>query len=192
LGAAFCLPFDSNPASVRFNFSERQHPFSLTVSLLGGGGFFAIGVSSRGVQEIEAALEFGAAVAIDLGVASGGVEIKAGVYFHWLETVPKKGSVDFAGYIRLQGELSVLGIISASLTFNLQLAYHKEGKSSIVWGEATLIVEIEVLFFSADVSVHCRRDFEGSKDSDPPFIALIPYQSTWDEYCDAFADEVPA
>ena len=109
-------------------------------------------------------------MAIDLGVASGGVEIKAGVYFHWLETVPNNGSVDFAGYIRLQGELSVLGIISASLTFNLQLAYHKEGKSSIVWGEATLIVEIEVLFFSADVSVHCRRDFAGS-DSDSKFIA---------------------
>ena len=192
LGAAFCLPFDSNPASVRFNFSERQHPFSLTVSLLGGGGFFAIGVSTRGVQEIEAALEFGAAVAIDLGVASGGVEIKAGVYFHWLETVPNKGSVDFAGYIRLQGELSILGIISASLTFNLQLAYHKEeGGSSIVWGEATLIVEIEVLFFSADVSVHCRREFAGS-DPDPKFIDLIPDETTWNEYCDAFADEVPA
>ena len=59
LGAGFNLPFDSNPASVRFNFSERQHPFSLTVSLFGGGGFFAIGISSIGVQEIEAALEFG-------------------------------------------------------------------------------------------------------------------------------------
>ena len=70
---------------MRFNFSEREHPFSLTVSLLGGGGFFAIGIGSAGVKEIEAALEFGAAVAIDLGVASGGVEIKAGVYFHWLE-----------------------------------------------------------------------------------------------------------
>ena len=53
LGAGFNLPFDSNPASVRFNFSERQHPFSLTVSLFGGGGFFAIGISSIGVQEIE-------------------------------------------------------------------------------------------------------------------------------------------
>ena len=97
------------------------------------------------------------------------------MYFHWLETVPGKGSVDFAGYIRLQGELSILGIISASLTFNLQLAYHKEGGSSIVWGEATLIVEIEVLFFSADVSVHCRREFAGSKDSDPNFIE--PFQT---------------
>ena len=112
LGAGFNLPFDATPASVRFNFSERQHPFSLTVSLLGGGGFFAIGISSRGVQEIEAAIEFGAEIAINLGVASGGVEIKAGVYFHWLEKVPNKGSVELTGYVRLHGELSVLGLIS--------------------------------------------------------------------------------
>ncbi len=189
LGAGFTLPFDSKPAQVRFNFSERQHTFSLTVSLLGGGGFFAIGVSSEGVNEIEAALEFGAAIAIDLGVASGGVEIKAGVYFHWLQPQPSQGSVDLAGYVRLHGELSVLGLISASLTFNLQLAYHKEtGQGSLVWGEATLVIEVEVLFFSASVSVRCRKDFAGSK-SDPKFIDLVPNQATWDEYCAAFAGE---
>jgi hypothetical protein len=188
LGAGFNLPFDSRPASVRFAFSERQHPFSLTVSLLGGGGFFAIDISTRGVQEIEAALEFGAAVAIDLGVASGGVEIKGGIYFHWLEPLPDKGSLELAGYIRLHGELSVLGLISASLTFNLQLAYHKEAGKSIVWGEATLVIEIEVLFFSTDVSVHCRREFGGSA-SDPKFIDLVPDQETWNEYCNAFAEE---
>jgi hypothetical protein len=159
------------------------------VSLLGGGGFFLIGISSQGVNEIEAALEFGAAIAIDLGVASGGVEIKAGVYFHWLEPQPNQGSVDLAGYVRLHGELSVLGLISASLTFNLQLAYHKEiGKGSMVWGEATLVIEVEVLFFSASVSVRCRKDFAGSQ-SDPKFIDLVPDQATWDEYCAAFAAE---
>jgi hypothetical protein len=188
LGAGFTLPFDSKPAQVRFNFSEREHTFSLTVSMLGGGGFFLIGISTQGVNEIEAALEFGAAIAIDLGVASGGVEIKAGVYFHWLEPQPNKGSVDLAGYVRLHGELSVLGLISASLTFNLQLAYHKETGKSIVWGEATLVIEVEVLFFSADVSIRCRKDFGGS-DSDPKFIELVPDQSTWDLYCGAFAEE---
>jgi hypothetical protein len=188
LGAGFNLPFDSKPAQVRFNFSEREHTFSLTVSLLGGGGFFLIGISSEGVNEIEAALEFGAAVAIDLGVASGGVEIKAGVYFHWLEPQPDQGSIDLAGYVRLHGELSVLGLISASLTFNLQLAYHKESHKSIVWGEATLVIEVEVLVFSADVSIRCRKDFAGS-ESDPKFIDLVPDEDTWDEYCGAFAQE---
>lgn len=183
LGAGFALPFDAKPVEVRFNFAERQRPFSLTVSLLGGGGFFAIGVGTDGVREIEAALEFGAAVAINLGVASGGVEIKAGVYFHWLQT-----SVELAGYIRLHGELSVLGLISASLTFNLQLAYLKETGHSVVWGEATLEVEIDVLFLSFSVSVKCRREFGGS-DADPKFVELIPDQPTWTTYCQAFAVE---
>ena len=188
LGAGFNLPFDATPMSVKFNFSERQRPFSLTVSLLGGGGFFAIGISARGVQEIEAALEFGAALEIDLGVASGGVEIKAGVYFHWLEAVPGKGLVELAGYIRIHGELSVLGLISVSITFNLQLSYRKENHESSVWGEATLVVEVEVLFFSADVSVRCRKEFGGA-ESDPKFIDLIPDVATWTEYCGAFANE---
>jgi hypothetical protein len=183
LGAGFLLPFDAKPAEVRFNFAERQRPFSLTVSLLGGGGFFAIGVGTEGVREIEAALEFGAALSINLGVASGSVEVKAGVYFHW-----KTESVELAGYVRLHGELSVLGLISASLTFNLQLAFLKEGGKAVVWGEATLEVEIDVLFLSFSVSVKCRREFGGS-DGDPKFIELIPDQSTWNAYCDAFAPE---
>jgi hypothetical protein len=183
IGAGFSLPFDSKPVEVRFNFSERQRPFSLTVSLLGGGGFFAIGIGTEGVREIEAALEFGAALSIDLGVASGSVEIKAGVYFHWMQK-----SVELAGYVRLHGELSVLGLISASLTFNLQLAFLKETGHSVVWGEATLTVEVEVLFFSASVSVQCRREFGGS-DGDPKFIELIPDQATWAAYCGGFAAE---
>jgi len=189
LGAAFSLPFDSTPAAVKFNFSKRESPFSLTVSLLGGGGFLAIGVSARGVNEIEAALEFGAAIAIDLGVASGGVEVKAGIYFHWLEPVPGKGSVELAGYVRIHGELTVIAIISVSLTFNLQLGYLKAGGTSTVYGEATLTVEIDILMFSAEVSVKCRREFAGGK-ADPRFIDLIPTPQVWADYCDAFAEEV--
>jgi hypothetical protein len=188
LGAAFNLPFDARPVSVKFNFSTREHPFSLTVSLLGGGGFFLIGVSARGVNEIEAALEFGAALVIDLGVASGGVEIKAGIYFHWLEVVPDQGSVELAGYVRIYGELTVLAIISVSLTFNLQIGYLKAGGRAVAYGEATLTVEIEILMFSAEVSVKCRREFGGG-DADPRFIDLVPTSQLWAEYCDAFAAE---
>ncbi len=184
LGAGFSLPFDSKPANVRFNFCERQSPFSLTVSFLGGGGFFAIGISTKGLDEIEAALEFGAGISINLGVASGGVEIKAGVYFHWMSE-----SIELTGYIRLHGELSILGLISASLTFNLQLTYLKENQHSVLWGEATLTIEVEILFFSFDVSVTCRREFGGS-DADPKFLQMIPDQPTWTYYCEAFAEEV--
>jgi hypothetical protein len=188
LGASFSLPFDATPAVVDFAFSTREHPFSLAVSLLGGGGFLGIGVSSNGVREIEAALEFGAVVAIDLGVASGSVEVKAGIYFHWLEPTPGHGSVELAGYVRIHGELCVLALISVALTFNLQLGYQKGNGSSVVYGEADLTVEIDILMFSTSVSVRCRREFSGGS-ADPKFIDQIPTQKIWSEYCDAFAVE---
>jgi hypothetical protein len=83
-----------------------------------------------------------------------------------------------------------VALISASLTFNLQLAYMKDNDNhkSVVWGEATLEVEIDVLFLSFSVSVKCRREFGGS-EGDPKFIQLIPDSSTWVEYCQAFAAE---
>jgi hypothetical protein len=187
LGAAFSLPFDSRPVEVKFNFCTRERPFSLTVSFLGGGGFFLIGLGTDGVREIEASIEFGAGIAIDLGVASGSVEIKAGVYFHWLVASPG-GVVELTGFVRLHGELTVLGLISASLTFNLQLGYRKEGSSSYAFGEATLTVEIDLFIFSASVSVRCYREFGGSA-SDPTVLDLLPQASLWDEYCLAYAAE---
>jgi len=75
-------------------------------------------------------------------------------------------------------------VVSTVLKFNLQLAYLKENGTSVVWGEATLEVEIEILFLSFSVSVKCRREFGGS-EGDPKFIELIRDQATWTEYCQA-------
>jgi hypothetical protein len=90
--------------------------------------------------------------------------------------------------VRIHGELTVIAIISVSLTFHLQLGYMKAGGTSTVYGEATLVVEIEILMFSASVSVKCRREFGGGK-ADPKFIDLIPTQQIWTDYCEAFADD---
>jgi hypothetical protein len=185
LGARLRLPFDGDPVSVRFNFAEREDPFSLTVSLLGGGGFFVIGLDSGGVREIEAALEFGAAIAFDIGVASGGVYVKAGIYFHWL-VEGGDGMVELTGYVEMGGELSVLGLITVSVTFYLALSYHKAGGMAELRGTATLTIEIEILFFSTSVELRVERRFGGS-DADPKFLDFIPDQATWDRYAAAFA-----
>jgi hypothetical protein len=37
--------------------------------------FFALALDTHGVREIEGALEFGAQICVDLGVASGGVYV---------------------------------------------------------------------------------------------------------------------
>ncbi len=181
IGALLRLPFDGDPVSIRFNFSERQKPFLLTVSLFGGGGFFALALDNSGVREVEAAFEFGAMAAINLGVASGSVYVKAGIYFHW-----KTDTVELEGYFDLGGEMSVLGIISVSIKFHLSLGYYKSGGKSEVKGQATLTVEIEILFFSVSVSVTCERRLGGS-DADPLFVEFYPAESDWSDYAKAFA-----
>lgn len=188
LRAGFALPFREGPLTVSFAFCARQEPFLLTVSMFGGGGFFGITVDPAGVAELEAAFEFGANVAIDLGVAQGGVHVMAGVYFRFSST----GEDTLIGYFRLGGNMSVLGLISASIELTLEFSYLPDAKAT---GRAELEVEIDIFLFSFSVTVECERTFAGS-DSDPTFAALMgPYTEPgrdvtvrpWTQYCHAYA-----
>jgi hypothetical protein len=158
LGAALTIPFTGQPVRFRFHFCERERPFHIIYSLLGGGGFFALDVGADGIERIEASLEFGGAFAINLGVAAGGVSAMAGIY---LVYTVAKGGVELTGFVRIKGSLSVLGLITVSLEFYLGLTYDSTDGS--VWGEASVKVEIEILFFSKTVSVTARRQFRGGK-----------------------------
>ncbi|HEY5073931.1 MAG TPA: hypothetical protein VII34_04490, partial [Pyrinomonadaceae bacterium] len=152
LGAGFTIPFIGDPLSVYFNFCQRESPFLLTVSMLGGGGFFGITLDPHGVQILEASFEFGACLALDFGVASGSVHIMAGIYFKI-----EAGNASLTGYLRIGGEVDVLGLISASIELRMELTY--EFSSGKCAGRATLTVEVEVLFFSASVEISCERKF---------------------------------
>jgi hypothetical protein len=181
VGALLKIPFTGDPVALRFFFSQRESPFLLTVSMFGGGGFFAIVTTAQGVQEIEAAFEFGAFAQFSVGVASGGVYVKAGVYFHW-----KTDAVELEGYVEMGGELSVLGIISVSITLHLSLGYYKESGSALVRGQATLVIEVSLLFFSVSVKAKVERKFAGSS-GDPTFAQLVSDEAIWARYCSAFA-----
>ena len=180
LNAAVELPFLDGKPLFDFGVSTREHPFCLTVSLLGGGGFFHIQLDTSGILMLEAALEFGAAACINLGVASGSVHIMAGVYFAMGKKDGKDLSV-LSGYLRLGGELSVLGLISISLEFVLSFGY-ENGKAA---GRATLMVKVEVLFFSKSVEITVEKKFGGSS-GDPRFVDVFDTPAVWDEYASAF------
>jgi hypothetical protein len=192
LGASFTVPFAGEPPVARFNFAERHNTFNLTVSMFGGGGFFAIVVDSGSVREIEAALEFGARVSISLGVASGSVYVKGGFYFCFGKDKDGVEKVLYECYVELGGRLSVLGLISVSLTFHLALTYQKLAKDqqgraqTELVGQATLVVEVEVLFFSTSVRITVQRKFAGDM-ADPRFIDFMPDENAWQRYCNAFA-----
>jgi hypothetical protein len=196
LGAGFTVPFIGQPLSVRFNFCTREQPFHLTVSMFGGGGFFGITLDPHGVQILEASFEFGAAIEIDFGVASGGVSVMAGIYFRM-----EQDAASLTGYFRLGGHVDVLGIITASLELYLELRYEFETGKCV--GKAELTIEISVFIFSGSVTITCERKFAGS-NGDPSFRQLMGHQSAlsladelaqigagtdypWREYCEAFA-----
>jgi hypothetical protein len=182
LSAGLDLPLITGKPIIDFGFAERHHPFLLTVSLLGGGGFLHLQLDTEGMKMLEAAFEFGANASINLGVASGGVHIMAGIYFS-MQTDAGTTKATLAGYLRMGGELSVLGLISVSLEFMLTFSYDSDGKAS---GRATLTVAVKVVFFSKSVEISVEKRFGGS-GGDPTFAQLVTSPAVWSEYAGAFA-----
>jgi hypothetical protein len=134
---------------------------------------------------LEAAVEFGATLALDFGVASGSVSVMAGVY---LRLEADDGSL--TGYLRIRGEVDVLGLISASIELYMELIYHFDTGKMI--GRATITVEVEVFIFSGTVKISAERQFAGS-NGDPSFREVLGAESGtsqhWTDYASAFAAE---
>lgn len=184
LSAALSLPFVGKPAGLRFALSSRENPFLVTVTLFGGGGFFALGVSAAGVEEIEASIEFGGNISLNLGVASGGVYVMAGVYFKLSQT---KGT-ELTGFFRCGGHLEVLGLISVSLEFYLAFTYRDKGRGrNEIWGQAALTVSVKVLCFSTSVKLSVEKRFAGPAGD--PTLEQVLTPDDWQDYCLAYALE---
>ena len=197
--AVLNIPFLGDPARVRFAFAERERPFLLTVAIFGGGGFCALQLGLDGFERFEAALEFGAKLALDFGVASGGVSAMAGLYL----ALAKDGAT-LTGYVRLNGYLRVLGLISLSLEFYLAMTW--EQSSGEVWGQARLTVSVDIAFFSQSVtlgplekrfaggSAHSAlksasaRAIAAAPSTAPPRVEDLLSATDWsDGYCPTFA-----
>ncbi|WP_456844247.1 hypothetical protein [Cellulomonas sp. P5_C6] len=184
LGADARVPFLGDAMTVGFHFCSKDAPFRLTVMCIGGGGWLGLRAAPKGLVLLELGLEACASLSVDLGVASGSVSISVGVY---LRLEADKGL--FTAYFRIRGEVDVLGLISASITLELSLTYHFETGKLV--GRASLVVEVEVLFFSASVEISVERKLAGSK-GDPTMYQVMPPDGTgmnadWAEYCGAFA-----
>lgn len=177
IGLGAIMPFNGDAARFRFGFSSRENPFQLTVAMFGGGGFFALECGTDKSIMLEIALEFGAAVAFDIGVASGGVEVMAGIYIK-----VENDDALLSGFLRMGGELSILGIVSISCELYLGFEYYPQQDKCI--GTAKFYLEIEVLFFTISVKAEVERRFGG--ESDPTFAQLMS-PPDWTEYCNAYA-----
>jgi hypothetical protein len=183
VSSSVTLPLDGRPVQASFAFASREHPFLLTVSLLGGGGFLALTVVGETLQELEAQLDFGAAASLDLIVASASVTVTAGI--HLAVTDGKHLEID--GFFRATGQVDLLGIISVSLEIYLALEY-ESGPPKLFRGTAEFTVRVQVAFFSQSLSFSVSRSF--SAGADPTFDIAFPSAAPWQQRCAAFAPMV--
>jgi hypothetical protein len=193
IGAVLTIPFTgTNSTSLRFNFSERHNPFQVAAYGVTGGASLAIAIGLGGVEVVEATVELGGSLAINLGVASGGVFVMIGIHLTMINEKPQN-KVSLGGYVRVGGAVSVLGLITVSVEFYMELSYRPTENK--IRGEASLMVKVKVLFFSKKVTLTVVREMDAPKSSKsarllrPPssMDAHLVNEQAWATYCDAFA-----
>lgn len=176
LSAALNLPFNGDPARVRFNFATRENQFALSVAMFTGEGYFCIAVGTDGIEHLEASLSFGASISLDLGIASGGVEVLGGVIYE----MDGEG-VGFICFLRMGGHLEVFGWFGVSVEFNMNLGF--ESPPRRLYGQATLAVEVDFGLWSVDVDLTVERELAASP---PPTFGDLMSPDDWRDYCLAF------
>ena len=200
LSAGLFIPWSGDPARVRFGLSSREKPFNITWSAIGGGGFFGIAFGLDGLEKLECALELGAYLSVDFGVASGSISIAAGIYFA-IEKKQVDGNdvttVGLDAYVRFVGKAQALGIVSISLEIYLSLGF--QTPPPILRGTAKVELKVKVLFLSVSVKITVERQIAASSsaaaaaatrsltvDGGPNFADLFD-EAHWIEYAQAFA-----
>jgi hypothetical protein len=161
LSAGVQLDFTGQPMQVSFGFANPSQHFVVTYFFLGGGGFIDLTFTpSAGLTNVDvaAALELGAMLALDFGVADGEVHAFAGFY---LSQSPN--DCVLSGYYRCGGSLEVLGLISVSVEFTMSLTYENRGGTAWLSGDCDLVIDVDILFvIDTSVSLDMHHDFCGT------------------------------
>ena len=200
------LPFDDQPVRFRFGMSGLDDPFSMTVMGLGGGGWLLDDLGLDGIERLDIAGFFEAKVAVDFGVASGGVSIKAGFQFSVGPPEPDApDALTLTAFASVNGHVDVLGIASASMDIYLGLSVIIPASlpgDVMLQGRAECTMRVSVAFFSKSVTFPVERKFKGARLNAPGRSAVRPRadddeaavvfrdawsQAEWTQFCGAFA-----
>ncbi len=202
LSASVVVPFLGGATIATFGFCSAEQPFSLTVLCFGGGGYVLVSVGLNSLQSLTASFDFEGQLALDLGVASGGVTAMAG--FTFMYTAGQGATL--TAFVRITGEVEVLGILSITLELQLSLSYTTPNTAT---GTATMTVSVSVCFFSVSVPITVSKSFQGpissgpmiagrksphttepapyANDSQTTFEDQMPTAADWSAYCSSFA-----
>lgn len=130
---------------VGFFLARRETPFSLTVFILGGGGYIeadARYLPLNGALEARVAIGLmaSASLAISLGPLSGGVYIYLGVTVDFSARAGSSSRLAIGVMLLIRGEVSVLGIVSAYVALELSASY--DGSQLHCVGRVSLKIKI--------------------------------------------------
>jgi hypothetical protein len=174
LSVGCAIPYDGSPVRFTFDFCSRENPFHLMVMMFGGGGFVGLQIGIDGVELLEFSFEFGAGISIDIGIASGDIELMGGFYFSVTTEHRPQGDIeelDFTAYVKASGGISALGIVSISVELYLGLTY--EGPDpQLLAGDASMTVSVHVLFFGGSITISVHKEFENSTPAVSPQARL--------------------
>jgi hypothetical protein len=191
---------EGKPVAVRFALSERNNPFIVSMSIFGGTGFFALEARTDGSVQVDAAIEFGGIISLNLFVIKGGVYVFAGIF---VSVRPDK-DIQIEGHLRFGGYVDVLGLITISIEFYIALTY--ESARNVLYGEGRVIVSVKLIFFSKSFSFTVRKEIPGfgeaptrslgsgttiseraSLIANAARIRSVMNLPQWQKYCAAFA-----
>ena len=184
------VPFDSDRRpTVTLGFASREDPFNLSVSAFGGGGYVALQLTPGQPARLEVSLEFGAALAIGLGLASAEVHAFGGAYL-----VPQDPGLTIEGFLRVGGSVDILGLVSVSIELRVALRYDQLRNTLV--GRASMVLEIDLTLFSHTVTLDTgpvalgddllpvelvlgARTADGGRDDDADLAAWRAYREVF-------------
>lgn len=146
------LPFDGTPMSVRFAFCTKDDPFVIAYTIFGGGGYAEIELDAKGVKTVLLSLQAGVYAEMDFGIASGSISAAFGI-----EMTISEDDLSLTGFFRFHGEVEALGLITISITLELEMRY----EDASVTGCATLTVEVDLTLISVTKSVQVEKRLSG-------------------------------
>jgi hypothetical protein len=152
--AAFRLNIDiGNPTNfsleVAAGLGRKTAPFSLTIMLLAGGGYFEAKAKYYPLKKrLESEVSIGIVAGAHLGFALGPLKGSVSVFFGieaTFSSVSGSGSSFAVGIMLLiQGEVQVLGYVSISIAILLEARYEQGGR---VVARGSISIKIKIFWF---------------------------------------------
>ena len=162
--AGCLIPYNGDPVAFNFSFCTRENPFTLSVMCFEGGGFVGLAITAKGLEMLEFSFEFGLGYSIDIGIASGNIELDGGIYFSITTRSDGTQALDFTAFVKAGGGVSALGIVSISVELYLALSYESgDGPAGVpakLIGDASMTISVHVLFFGGSISIDMHEEFD--------------------------------